>query len=43
MVAAAWSADDFGVDLSGMFRWVDDLLSQVRRDLGAMSGYRVMR
>jgi DNA-binding PadR family transcriptional regulator len=38
MVAAAWGADDFGADLSGVMRSVNDVLSQLRRDLGAMTG-----
>ncbi|HEY2579096.1 MAG TPA: PadR family transcriptional regulator [Streptosporangiaceae bacterium] len=38
MAAAAWGAEDFGADLSGVFQCVNEVLSQLRRDLGAMSG-----
>ncbi|HLX51186.1 MAG TPA: PadR family transcriptional regulator [Streptosporangiaceae bacterium] len=38
MVAAAWGAEDFGTGLSGVFRCVNDVLSELRRDLGALTG-----
>ena len=40
MMAAAWDADDADSGLTGVFRCAGDLLGQVRRRIGAMSGGR---
>src|SRR5215471_14210060 len=40
MMAAAWGACDGGSGLTGVFRCAGDLLGQVRRGIGAMSGGR---
>ena len=40
MMAAAWGAGDAGSGLTGVFRCAGDLLGQVRRGIGAMSGGR---
>src|SRR6516165_11138737 len=38
MMAAGWDADDADSGLTGVFRCASDLLGQVRRSIGAMSG-----